>query len=94
MNVRWTRRAVLALTSIRDTIAKDNVSAANDLWQRIRSYVETTLMSHPSIGRPGRVTGTRESVVHRNYIIVYRITGDVIEILTVRHVAQKWPSQF
>ena len=86
MNVRWTRRAVLALTTIRDTIAKDNVSAANDLWLRVRSYVEMTLMSHPLIGRPGRVTGTRESIVHPNYIIVYRVTGDVIEILTVRHV--------
>lgn len=93
MKVRWTRRAVLALTSIRDTIAKDNVSATEDLWIRVRSYVETMLMSHPLIGRPGRVTGTRESVVHRNYIIVYRVTGDVIEILTMRHVAQKWPGQ-
>ena len=69
-------------------------AAAQVLRDRALSFVETTLVAHPLIGRPGRVDGTRESVIHPSYIIVYRVTAEVVEILTVRHVAQKWPDQF
>ncbi len=94
MKARWTKRALSALTNIFNHIAADNPSAADLLRDRALSFVETTLVAHPSIGRPGRVEGTRESVIHPSYIIVYRVTAEVIEILTVRHVAQKWPNQF
>ena len=94
MKIRWTRRATSALTVIRSTIATDNPVAAQALWLRVRTYVDTKLAVHPMLGRPGRVEGTRESVIHRNYILVYRITGDAIDILTVRHAAQDWPEQF
>jgi addiction module RelE/StbE family toxin len=94
MKSRWTKRALTALTSIHGHIAGDNPPAADALRDRTLAFVETTLTAHPSIGRPGRVDGTRESVIHPSYIIVYRVTGEVVEILTVRHVAQKWPEQF
>ena len=94
MKSRWTKRALATLTNIYTHIASDNPSAADLLRDRALSFVETTLIAHPSIGRPGRVEGTRESVIHPSYIIVYRVTGEVVEILTVRHVAQKWPAQF
>ena len=94
MKVRWTGRATAALTAIRSHIAKDNPVAAQALWSRVRSYVDTKLAEHPLIGRPGRVDGTRESVIHPSYIIVYRVTAEVVVIVTVRHVAQQWPDQF
>ncbi len=94
MKIRWTRRAVAALANIHSHIASDNPAAADLLRDRAVSFVETTLVAHPAIGRPGRVDGTRESVVHPSYIIVYRINAEVVEILTVRHVAQKWLDQF
>ena len=94
MKVRWTRRSTVALTAIRSHIANDDPVAAQALWLRVRSYVNTKLIDHPMMGRPGRVEGTRESVVHRNYLIVYRVTEDAIEIVTVRHAAQEWPEQF
>jgi addiction module RelE/StbE family toxin len=94
MKSRWTKRALTALTHIYGHIAADNPPAADALRDRTLSFVETTLTAHPSIGRPGRIDGTRESVIHPSYIIVYRVTGEVVEILTVRHVAQKWPDQF
>lgn len=94
MKSRWTKRALSALTNIHGHIAADNSPAADELRDRALSFVETTLIAHPSIGRLGRVDGTRESVIHPSYILVYRVTAGVVEILTVRHVAQKWPEQF
>jgi len=94
MNIRWTRRATVALTAIRSHIATDDPLAAQALWLRVRSYVDTKLALHPMMGRPGRVDGTRESVIHPSYILVYRVTGETIEILTMRHTAQIWPDQF
>ena len=40
--------------------------------------------------RHGRVSGTREMVVHPNYIVVYRVTH-VVEILNVLHSRQEYP---
>ena len=93
MKTVWTQRALRALTNIHQHIAADNLTAADLLRDRALEFVETKLSAHPSIGRPGRVAGTRESVVHRNYIIVYRVTENVIEILTVRHAARLWPDK-
>ena len=87
-------RAVVALSKIHEYIAADNPTAADVLRDRAVSFVETTLIAHPSIGWPGRAEGTRESVIHPSYILVYRVKGEVVEILTVRHVAQQWPRQF
>lgn len=94
MKTHWTSRAVNALTKIHEYIAKDNPIAADSLRDKIVFFVDTTLVTHPLIGRPGRVNNTREKVIHSSYIIVYRVTGEKIDILTVRHVAQKWPGGF
>jgi toxin ParE1/3/4 len=34
--------------------------------------------------------GTREIDVRPNYVMVYRVTGDLVEILRVLHAAQEW----
>lgn len=49
------------------------------------------LIDYPERGRGGRMAGTRELVVHPNYILVYRLKPDLIEILAVIHAAQRWP---
>ncbi len=86
--------AVTALAEIHARISADNPAAADVLRDRALSYVETKLAAHPMIGRPGRVDGTRESIIHPSYIIVYRVTADRIEILAVQHVARTWPAEF
>ena len=48
-------------------------------------------MRHPQLGRPGRVESTRELVVHRNYILVYDVAGDVVRVLHVLHATRQWP---
>ncbi len=49
------------------------------------------LPEYPWLFRPGRVEGTRELVAHPNYIIVYRVTDDAIEIVSVLHARQQYP---
>ena len=49
------------------------------------------LAQHPLLFRPGRVAGTREMVAHPNYIVVYRVAGDSVEVLNVLHARQAYP---
>ena len=56
----------------------------------IEAFVEW-LPDHPHMFRPGRVAGTREAVVHPNYILVYRVTGEAVEIVRLVHSRQQYP---
>ena len=52
------------------------------------------LANHPSMGRAGRVFGTRELVItHYPYIVPYRIKDDAVEVLRVFHTSRQWPIQ-
>ena len=51
------------------------------------------LDEHPLLGRAGRIKGTRELVVHPNYIVFYRVVGKAVEVLRVKHAAQQWPEK-
>ena len=58
---------------------------------RILGAVET-LTQFPFRGRAGRLPDSRELVVARTpYVVVYRVDGDEVVILRVRHGAQRWP---
>jgi plasmid stabilization system protein ParE len=47
-----------------------------------------------TMGRAGRVTGTRELVVAGTpYIVPYRVRVEAVEILRVFHAARKWPEK-
>ncbi|MDM8523030.1 type II toxin-antitoxin system RelE/ParE family toxin [Desulfococcaceae bacterium HSG8] len=75
-------------------IAQHNMNAARKLASRIWNAVQM-LAHHPEMGRPGRISGTRELVVSgTSYIVPYRIRGDEIQILRVLHGARKWPFKF
>ncbi|MGO9598023.1 MAG: type II toxin-antitoxin system RelE/ParE family toxin [Isosphaeraceae bacterium] len=53
------------------------------------------LKRNPALGRPGRVTGTREIMVPDTpYILPYRVRGDAVEILRFFHAARRWPAKF
>ena len=93
MAVKWTKTALANLVAIVEYIEKDNVERARSFALEIQSKTNS-LVSFPSMGRPGRVIGTRELVIHPNYIIAYRVRGDVGEILRVQHVARRWPRRF
>lgn len=71
-------------------IAEDNPNAASELGDMLMQKAEQ-LDRHPMLGRAGRVEGTRELVAHPNYVLIYRIVGNAVEVLRVKHAARKWP---
>ena len=89
MLVEWNPVARSALRTILDFISERNVFASQDLYDAISTATEA-LPQHPYLYRLGRVSGTREIVVHPNYIVVYRVTSQ-IEILNVLHARQRYP---
>jgi len=91
MRLEWSAFAQADREAIFNYIEADSPRAAVTVDDRIRVQVEE-LMQFPEIGRPGRIDGTRELVIHRTpYIAVYRITDDSLRILRVLHGAQRWP---
>ena len=93
MAVKWTKTALANLAAIVEYIEKDNPQRAKSFALEIQAKTNN-LAAFPSIGRAGRVTGTRELVIHPNYIIPYRMRGEVVEILRIQHVARRWPRRF
>jgi toxin ParE1/3/4 len=86
----WKPAAIADRKRITQHIARDNPRAAIEMGDMLMQKAET-LDLHPMLGRVGRVEGTRELVVHPNYILIYRVVGKVAEVLRVKHAAQKWP---
>ncbi|NHZ66626.1 type II toxin-antitoxin system RelE/ParE family toxin [Massilia genomosp. 1] len=93
MAVKWTKKALANLAAIVDYIGQDNPDRGDSFALEIQAKVQN-LAGFPGMGRPGRVMGTRELVVHENYVIPYRMTGGVVVILSVRHAAKRWPGRF
>lgn len=90
LRVSWTVRGLDDLDQITEYIGDRNFAAA----ERIRALIEESaerLPNHPYAHRPGRVAGTREAVVHPNYIIIYRVGAEEITILAVIHARQQYP---
>jgi toxin ParE1/3/4 len=53
------------------------------------------LAAQPAIGRPGRVSGTRELLVPQTrYLIPYRVRRAAIEILRVFHASRRPPKRW
>jgi addiction module RelE/StbE family toxin len=86
----WRPSARHDLRSIITYIAERNQAAAASLGQAIEACAER-LPDHPFLYRPGRAPGTREAVVHPNYIIVYRVTAEAVEIVNLVHARQQYP---
>lgn len=89
--VRWTVRAHRRLLEIGLYIEAQNPAAAVRVIGAIATRIDR-LDHEPSLGRPGRIRGTRELVVIGTpYVVAYRIHANEIEILTIQHGAQRWP---
>jgi plasmid stabilization system protein ParE len=91
MKLVWLLRASMELATISNDIARGDPAAADAVRLGIIASVDR-LGRYPEAGRTGHVKGTREiDVVACPYIVVYRIKGDEVQILTVRHTSRQWP---
>ena len=87
MRIKWTKTALRTIDDIAEHIGKDNPVRAVTFVRELQDSV-TKLQAHPGMGRAGRVPGTRELVLHRNYIAIYRVRGNSVEILRLHHAAR------
>lgn len=86
MRYRLSEPARLQLDQIDDYIAADSPTAARAVVMRILQRIEQ-LTLFPRSGRAWR-RGTRELVV-APYIVRYRVTDDLIDVIAVIHGRQR-----
>ena len=86
----WRPMSLADREAIMEYIAQDNPAAAIDLDIEFEAKADNA-RQRPKLYKPGRVKGTREIVVRPNYVMVYRVSGDLVEVLRVLHAAQPWP---
>jgi toxin ParE1/3/4 len=93
MEIVWFERAVEELLEIQAYIELDDPSAARAVRIKIDETIGL-LADQPSLGRAGRVFGTRELVIPGTpYIVAYKVIARRIVIVTVLHGARRWPKQ-
>ena len=88
--VVWSLDALIDLEEIIDYIDQVNERAAAKMRRLIEDSAER-ISSHPFMHRPGRKSGTREAFIHPNYIIVYQVTAEAVDVLAVLHARQRYP---
>lgn len=94
-SVIWRPIAEADLDNIIDYIAQDSPANAKKFGKELRDKTKQ-LAGFPGsgrLGRPGLPDWLRELVVHKNYIIFYRVLNEsrTVEILRVKHAAQQMP---
>ena len=90
MRLIWTADARRDAANVFEYISERNPVAAEKIADRLILTAER-LVDHPHLYRSGRIAGTREAVAHPNYILVYRVGSDLVEILAVLHTRQNYP---
>jgi toxin ParE1/3/4 len=92
--VRWLKTALRNLDEEISYIASDDPAAAQLVLDRIMHAI-SLLSTRPSMGRTGRVSGTRELIVPKTrYLIPYRFRRGTIEILRLFHASRRPPKRW
>ncbi len=86
--VEWTETALNELDAIRAYLVSFNPPAANRVARTLLATGDS-LSVLPNRGRPVPVTDQRELIASYSYIIRYRVHGEVVEILRIRHTARR-----
>jgi len=93
--IEWTEQAIRHLDQAHDYITLSN---SEEVAARVTMHIATSvqqLATFPMSGRPGRVPGTRESVISNSlFVVAYTIENERIVILAIFHGAQQWPELF
>ena len=93
--VVWTPQAIVDVEEIRNYISRDSRHYAAVVVEQIMRAVER-LEQFPRSGRsvPERPDSTLRELLCGNYRIVYRVTDDLIEVVTVFHGARMAPDSW
>lgn len=83
--------AIADRDAIMEHIAEDNWSAALELDEAFEIHAARACKT-PTLYKPGRMKGTREIVVHPNYVMVYQVEPAAIVIVRMLQATQQWPS--
>lgn len=85
----WTRQAILDVEAIRNYITRDSPRYAGVVVDQIVTAVDR-LERFPRSGRrvPERPGSELREVLCWSYRIVYRVSGELIEVVTVFHGAR------
>lgn len=91
--LEWRQQAIDDLIEIVEYIAEDNPDAAQQLKDEIEEKA-AKLPNHPKLYKPSlRVKGMRELVARSNYIVLYRETQALVEVVNVFHARKQWPTR-
>jgi toxin ParE1/3/4 len=86
MRITYLSLAIVDLAEIRAYIDTHYPNLAQPIGNKLRDSING-LAQFPNLGKPGRVFGTRELIIPKagksTYIVVYRVAGDVVQILRV-----------
>jgi toxin ParE1/3/4 len=84
----WTEPALDGIDRAYDYLFDFNRGAAMRVAETLRADGDS-LVNFPHRGRPVRGTNMRELVTAYPYIIRYRVEGDDVVILRIRHTARR-----
>jgi addiction module RelE/StbE family toxin len=90
MKVIWASSAEQDRAEILEFIGLDNPIAAITM-DELFTEVSSRLEKHPLLGKPGRISETRELIPHANYRLIYEVQDDQVRILALVHTARLWP---
>jgi toxin ParE1/3/4 len=90
--ILWTESARADLRAIRDYVSRDSEVYAKRLIDRIRASVER-LRRFPKSGArvPDWAREQLREVLAGNYRVIYRFTGNAVEVIAVIHAARQLP---
>jgi len=89
--LEWRPQASADLLEIVAYIADDNPDAAQELKDEIEAKADK-LPDHPRLYKPSvRVKGLRELIVRSHYIVLYRESPELVEVVNVIHARRQWP---
>lgn len=89
--LEFAARAFQHIASAEEFISRENPTAARKVAEAIYKTAEK-LEIFPDIGKPGRVSGTRELPLTKYpYTLVYRVRPSKVIIYAVMHHARKYP---
>jgi toxin ParE1/3/4 len=87
LKLRWSKRALARLDDIADYIARDNPVRAETFAKELRKKVD--VLQSQQLGTAWHVFGTKQYVLHPNYIAIYRVKDGEVQIITMLHSAQE-----